>query len=277
MFKRDEPPSGSAWWHRGGTVRSCEYIWTEGEFVFTSVLIRRYPGTSSPAAPDPDQKPRQKHTKHLPHKTNKRKSSPVSFCTPSTSALQTFGHHVPPHSLKTIKISLICRRKTYIERKDPWGLAAKELVKFSISKSKERQQDESEAQHRCKSRAIKKKGRNNNQRKNFLKSHTSKFCPLPLHSLSWISVHVNKHVQWEFSSGPCSHYCSLHLTEMCNPMEVQTLTHLGGVTIITSFIFFPKAPAAGTVRLRENPKISVAGFLFCLFKKITQVLMLVEK
>lgn len=82
--------------------------------------------------------------------------------------------------------------------------------------------------------------------------------------LSWVFVRVNKHVQWEFRSRPCSHYCSLHLIEMCNPMEVQTLTHLDGVNYYKLHIF-PKAPAAGTVRLRENLKISVAGFLLCLF------------
>lgn len=83
------------------------------------------------------------------------------------------GHHVPPQSVKITRTSWFAEGRTYLERKDPWGLAAKELVKFSISKSKERQGDESEVQHRCKSRAANKKGRNNNQRMNFLKSHTS--------------------------------------------------------------------------------------------------------
>lgn len=123
MFQRDEPPYGSAlWWSSawGGTVRSGE-LWTEGKSVLKSVLTKRYFGTSSPAAPDTD--PERKHTKHLPQKTNKGtrttaagKYSPVSFCSPTTLALQSLWHtwhHVPPHSLhslKILRISLICRR-----------------------------------------------------------------------------------------------------------------------------------------------------------------------
>lgn len=125
ICKTDEPPYGSASWQslaRGGRVSNCE-LWTEGKFVFRGVLIKRYFGTSSPAAPDTDQNPRQKHTRHLPQKTNKgtqttaaRKYSPGSFCITTMLALQTLWHtwhHVPPHphhSPKSIRTSLICRR-----------------------------------------------------------------------------------------------------------------------------------------------------------------------
>lgn len=64
----------SAW---DGTVRSGEF-WTAGKLVLESVLIKRYFGTSSPAAPDTDQKPREetyKQGKNLNHCSKKTFSS----------------------------------------------------------------------------------------------------------------------------------------------------------------------------------------------------------
>lgn len=56
MSKRDEPPYGSVWCQSlagGGMVRGWE-LQTEGKSVLKSVLIKRYFGTSSPAAPGTD-------------------------------------------------------------------------------------------------------------------------------------------------------------------------------------------------------------------------------